>query len=112
LIISNLIEPSYELVDTFNTYWAKLQTGRSGNLAYPFPRLKTDGFWNLVSNQGYEEKIQIKSFDSMVRQREFCLGARLDEELFLLMTNMESRETLRGVIGKGSTAVGNLQNSG
>lgn len=98
LITANLIEPSYELVETFNTYWAKLQIGRSGNMAYPFPRLKTDGFWHLVPNHGYENKIQIKRFDSMVRLREYCLGARLDEELFLLMMDMESREALRGVI--------------
>lgn len=57
-ITENLIEPSYELVDLFNTYWARLPLGRTGNMAYPFPRLKTDGFWHLIPNPGYEDRIE------------------------------------------------------
>jgi putative restriction endonuclease len=52
-ITQNLIEPTYELVDTFNTYWAAVMPpGSTTSMAYPFPRLKTDGFWRLVPNPG------------------------------------------------------------
>jgi putative restriction endonuclease len=37
-ITQNLIEPSYELVDTFNTYWASIMPpGSTTSMAYPFP---------------------------------------------------------------------------
>jgi predicted restriction endonuclease len=52
-ITQNLIEPTYELVDTFNTYWAAVMPpGSTTSMAYPFPRLKTDGFWRLGPNPG------------------------------------------------------------
>jgi predicted restriction endonuclease len=42
-ITQNLIEPSYELVDTFNTYRvAIMPPGSTTSMAYPFSRLKTD----------------------------------------------------------------------
>jgi putative restriction endonuclease len=67
-------------------------------MAYPFPRLKTDGFWHLLPNPGYENKIDHMEFSSMSRLREVCAGAVLDEELFILMSNPESREVLRSVL--------------
>lgn len=48
-ITQNLIEPSYELVETFNTYWtAIMPVGATSSMAYPFSMLKTDGFWQRV----------------------------------------------------------------
>ena len=42
-IIQNLIEPFYELVDTFNTYWAAIMPpGSTTSMAYPFPRVKAE----------------------------------------------------------------------
>ena len=47
-IAKNFIEPSFELVDTFNIYWNSIMPlGSKTSMAYPFPRLKTDGFWHL-----------------------------------------------------------------
>jgi putative restriction endonuclease len=38
-ITENLIEPSFELVDTFNSYWASIMpAGATTSMAYPFPR--------------------------------------------------------------------------
>ena len=46
IITSNFIEPSFELVETFNSYWkAIMPPGSSTSMAYPFPRLRTGGFW-------------------------------------------------------------------
>ncbi|RJQ56375.1 MAG: hypothetical protein C4530_14615 [Desulfobacteraceae bacterium] len=46
-IAENFIEPSFELVDTFNLYWVRIMPpGAKTSMAYPFPRLKTDGFFS------------------------------------------------------------------
>jgi putative restriction endonuclease len=97
-ITKNFIEPSFELLDTFNTYWNSIMPiGSKTSMAYPFPRLKTDGFWQLIPNTGYEDQINI-DFSSMTRLREVCAGARMDDELFQLMCNPETREQLRAVL--------------
>jgi putative restriction endonuclease len=99
-ITKNFIEPSFELLDTFNTYWNSIMPlGSKTSMAYPFPRLKTDGFWHLVPNPGYENQINI-GFSSMTKLREVCAGARMDEELFRLMCSPEIREQLRAVLIK------------
>ena len=55
LITENFIEPSFDLVDTFNLYWSQIMPSESKtSMAYPFPRLKTDGFWHLIPKPGYE----------------------------------------------------------
>lgn len=100
LITQNFIEPSFELLDTFNTYWSSIMPiGSKTSMAYPFPRLKTDGFWHLVPNPGYEDQINI-DFSSMTKLREVCAGARMDDELFHLMCNPETREQLRTTLIK------------
>jgi len=97
-ITQNLIEPSYELVDTFNTYWAAIMPpGSKTSMAYPFPRLKTEGFWHLVPNPGFEAKIDI-DFSSMRRLQQVCAGAKMDEGLFEYQCNPEARERLRAVL--------------
>jgi len=100
LITQNFIEPSFELLDTFNTYWNSIMPiGSKTSMAYPFPRLKTDGFWYLVPYPGYENQINI-DFSSMTKLREFCAGAQMDDELFRLMCNPETREQLRAILIK------------
>jgi len=97
-ITENFIEPSFELVETFNDYWNSIMpVGSKGNMAYPYPRLKTDGFWHLIPNPGYENQINI-NFSSMTRLRQVCAGAKMDDNLFQLMINPETREQLRAVL--------------
>jgi putative restriction endonuclease len=48
-ITENLIEPSCELVDTFNTYWATMMPpGSTASMDYLFSILTRDGFWQRV----------------------------------------------------------------
>ncbi|MFO7972092.1 MAG: HNH endonuclease [Desulfobacterales bacterium] len=97
-ITDNFIKPSFELVEMFNGYWNRIMPlGSKTSMAYPFPRLKTDGFWELIPNPGYEKKISI-NFSSMTKVREVCAGARMDEELFRLMCKPETREQLRAAL--------------
>jgi putative restriction endonuclease len=99
IIQENLVQPSFELVDTFNTYWSRIMPlGSKGNPAYPFTYLRSEGFWHLVGNPGYEDKVGLMQFSSMTRLRECCAGARLDDELYGLLNDLSSRETLRAVL--------------
>ena len=66
-------------------------------MAYPFPRLKTEGFWHLVPNPGFEAKIDM-DFSSMSRLRQVCASAKMDEELFGYLCNPETKERLRAVL--------------
>ena len=97
-ITENFIEPSFELVETFNGYWNRIMPlGSKTSMAYPYPRLKTDGFWHLIPNPTFENQINI-NFSSMTKLREVCAGARMDEELFQLLCNPETREQLRAAL--------------
>ena len=99
VITENFIAPSFELVDTFNLYWSQIMPpGSKTSMAYPFPRLKTDEFWHLIPNPGYENIIDGMQFSSMTRLREVCAGASMDVALFQLMCNPETREQLRAVL--------------
>ena len=98
IIIENFIEPSLELLDTFNRYWDRtMPVGSKTTMAYPFPRLRTDGFWHLIANPGFESHIDME-FSSMSRLREVCAGATVDPELFSFLMNSESREKLRAIL--------------
>ena len=95
VITHNLIKPSFELVKMFNDYWnCMMPPGSKTSMAYPYPRLKTDGFWQLIPNPGFESQINI-NFSSMTKLREVCAGGRMDEELFQLLCKPETREQLR-----------------
>jgi putative restriction endonuclease len=94
-ITENFVKPSLELVETFNVYWSRIMpVGTKGNMAYPFPRLKNDGFWCLVPNPGLETRIDM-DFSSMSKLREVCSGAKLDDELFELLVRPELRQWLK-----------------
>ncbi len=98
VITNNFIEPSLELLDTFNRYWVRIMpVGSKTTMAYPFPRLRTDGFWHLIPNPGLESHIDME-FSSMSRLREVCEGAIVDPDLFSFLMNSESRERLRAVL--------------
>lgn len=100
-ISSNFIELTLELGELFNLYWVKvLPMGRRrGNIALPFWFLKSDKFWHLVSRPGYETFLKtVSRIDTVSKLQETILGAKLDEELFGLLTIGESRELLRAVL--------------
>ena len=98
LITDNFIEPSFELVDTWNGDWtAIMPIGQQSTMAHPFPRLKSDGFWERICNPGFdpEEKYNVTS---MVKLRQIYAGARTDDELYQFMQIQDSREKPRAVL--------------
>jgi predicted restriction endonuclease len=98
VIHENFIEPSFELVDTFNAYYAAIMpVGSKANMAYPFSRLKTDGFWDRVMQSNYDPDIEY-NIKSMVQLRQAIRGAKMNDQLFSLLCNPEIREHLRMVL--------------
>lgn len=99
-ITANLIEFTTELGELFTLYWSNVMPPhKRGNLALPFFHLQSDGFWHLVPRPGKEEIVAAASqIRSINRLEETVLGARLDEELYLLLNEAESRDVLRTVL--------------
>ena len=67
------------------------------SMAYPFSRLKTDGFWQRLPKTGYDAETEY-NVKSMKRLREMYYGAKLDEELFHFMCDPETRDQLRVIL--------------
>ena len=54
IITRNFIEPSLDLLETFNMYWSLVMpVGSKTTMAHPFPRLQTDGFWHRIATAGW-----------------------------------------------------------
>ena len=99
-ISKNIVKPSFELTSTFNEYWNKIMpAGRQTSMAYPFPRLKNDGFWKRIANPGYDPNLEY-NVSSMTKLREIYSGAEIDAELFQFMCQPETREQLRAILIK------------
>ncbi|MBI9092945.1 MAG: HNH endonuclease [Desulfobacterium sp.] len=98
LLVEPFIVPSQALLETFNQYWSRIMPrGKTTSMAYPFPRLKSDGFWERVPHPGYDP-VTDYNVSSMVQLRKIYAGARMDQELFTLFCLPETRERLRGVL--------------
>jgi len=94
-IASNLIEPSFDLAETFAQYWSRIMPpDKSGNMAYPFYFMQSEGFWVLIPLPGCEQEI-LGQISSMTRMRQVAAGAIIDQELFALMQDPGAREQLR-----------------
>ena len=97
-VTENKIPVSPELAEIFLKYWPKV-TNRKPDFAMPFFHLKTDGFWHLHPNAGYETALRVTNqIKTVSRLREIVAFASLDEDLFLLLTDARDRETIRQTI--------------
>ena len=100
IIAANLIEPTTELGELFTLYWARVMPpDQRGNLALPFFHLRSDGFWHLVPQPDREAiLVAIRQTRSVGQLRDVVLGARLDDDLYVLLCAEESRDLLRAVL--------------
>ena len=86
-IQENKIPLSPDLAETFIKYWSKV-TGRKPNIALPFFHLKSDGFWRLYPNPGYEKALEVADrITAVSRLREVVAYASLEDDLFVLFTD-------------------------
>ena len=94
-IPENRIVLSPDLAEAFLKYWTKV-TDRKPNIAMPFFHLKSEGFWHLHANPGYETALSVASqLKTASRIREVIASASFDDELFFLLTNAHDREVIR-----------------
>lgn len=94
-IQENKISLSPDLAETFMKYWSKV-TDRRPNIALPFFHLKSDGFWHLHPNAGYEKILDVANrITAISRLREVIAYVSLDDDLFVLLTDTDDREIIR-----------------
>ncbi len=98
-ITSRFISITGELIELnalFTAYWrALMPITQTTSIAFPFSRLHTEPFWELVAVPGRQiTRATIDAVSSISQLRKLALGANIDEELFFLMTRPESRSRL------------------
>ena len=94
-IQENKISLSPDLAETFIKYWSKV-TNRKPNIALPFFHLKSDGFWHLHPNAGYEKVLDVADrITAISRLREVIAHVSLEDDLFVLLTDASNREIIR-----------------
>jgi putative restriction endonuclease len=86
-----------ELVSIFKTIWASLVTTNHHPLiAQPFFHLRSEPFWRLIANPGYEKiLVEIKQLRSINIIRTVVNYALIDPELTALLLETDSRDILR-----------------
>ena len=98
-LTSPFIEPTFDLIERFARYWSLVMpVGTTGNMAYPFFHMQSEGFWKLVPKPGMENEVKDRITSSVTRLKSVVLGAEIDQELFLLFSEYKTREELRAVI--------------
>ena len=99
---SSRIPLSQELMQAFEKTWATIVTdkNRKANIAQPFYHLQGDGFWKLVWKEGVT--IDYLAIERVRRskkyQQEYIDYAQLDEELYDLLCNTDSRNALKQIL--------------
>ena len=99
-ITQNLIELTPDLGNLFDLYCAAvLPPGMVCNIAMPFFHMQGEGFWQLVPLPGKEAFVA--SGRRLISESQLAnnvAGARLDDDLFMLLTIKESRDILRAAL--------------
>jgi putative restriction endonuclease len=105
VITSSFIDVTGDLVELnelFSGYWRRIiPLGQTSSIAFPFSRLHNEPFWKLVPVSGTElSPVVINNITTVSQLRTFAVGARMDEELFLLLQQRESRMALRQILAE------------
>lgn len=83
-----------KLDEKFSDYWELLvTTGQTSSVAFPFANLDGERFWKIRKREGQE--FNANSISSVSQLRKVALGAVVDEQLFGLLLDTESRVSLR-----------------
>ena len=93
----NLIELDGALLELFGLYWRAVNPpSLRGDITMPFFHLRSEGFWHLLPQPGQEALLAAKRrTDGLKQLRELVLGVRLDEALYQLLQEEQSRTLLR-----------------
>lgn len=93
---SNKIPVSAELLSYFKTLWSQLVTSQHHpNFALPFYHMKSEPFWHLVPNAGYESWMGARnSIRSINNLQEAIAYAEIDPDLAYLLSDEDTRQLL------------------
>jgi putative restriction endonuclease len=96
----NLIRLNADLMDAFDLYWTRIVGNqRDSNPAMPFNHLQSEGFWHLVDVHGTVQNLKHIDRNEIFRRiKNQEILAQFDIELFALLQDPESRDSLRRVI--------------
>ncbi|MEO1401248.1 MAG: hypothetical protein AAFV72_08315 [Cyanobacteria bacterium J06635_1] len=100
IISENKIFLTPALIQTFLKYWVYLGSPmHNPDISKPFFHMKSGKFWHLWPNPTFEKilssKIKLKTFAEVKRAIKFVY---LDEDLFELLQDSESCESLRRIL--------------
>ena len=97
---SNKIYITPELVGQFKDIWNKLViTNHAARFALPFYHLKSEPFWKLYANSGFEKWLLVKSTMRSMNNLQIAVAyAEIDKELFEILQNEEQRKMLSAAL--------------
>lgn len=103
VITSNFIDVTGDLVELnelFCSYWRRVvPVGQTSSIAFPFSHLHNEPFWELVPQSGHVlTPTMLNNISTVSQLRSEVLGARMDEDLFLLLHQSDGRAALRQVL--------------
>ncbi len=95
LLTKNQIFISADLLATFIKYRDLLgPEAYQADLAQPFFYMKSDGFWHLKAQPGLEAVVSKGVLTTLEKLKDTIQYAYFDDELFNLLTNLDSRNAL------------------
>lgn len=101
IFYENKIYLTPELVNQFSNNWALLVTSDKHKLSIsqPFYHLKTSGFWHIIPKTDFEVAINFKGIAKSINNLSQAIDfVKLNEDLFVLLKEEETRNLLRLVI--------------
>lgn len=100
IIKTNFIEFTPDLGELFSIYWSRVMPpDQRSNIVLPFYHLSSDKFWQHVPKPGMEAVLAAtRQIRGVTQLNEIVLGVKLDEELYALLCQEESRNLLRAVL--------------
>jgi len=88
-----------ELNERFNSYWRRVAPlGHSSSIAFPFSRLNSEPFWTLLGANGQIVNVVQVNITNITQLRRHAVAAKIDDSLFALMCERNSRLALRQVL--------------
>jgi putative restriction endonuclease len=100
IIKTNFIEFTPDLGELFTIYWSRIMPlDQKSNIVLPFFHLNSDKFWQHVPKPGMEAVLSAtRQIRGISQLKEIVLGVKLDDDLYVLLCQEESRNLLRTVL--------------
>lgn len=100
IIKTNFIEFTPDLGELFNIYWSRVMPpDQRSNSILPFYHLNSDKFWYHIPKPGMEAILAAtRQIRGVAQLQEVVLGVKLDDDLYRLLCQEESRNLLRTVL--------------